>query len=82
MIRVLIADDSAFMRKVLSDLFKSQSDFEVVGTAVNGQDAIEKVKKFQATLRKSFNHLVSFNLADNRFTAANLIALLNRDFDA
>ena len=35
------------MRKVLSDLFKSQSDFEVVGTAVNGQDAIEKVKKFQ-----------------------------------
>jgi len=46
-IRVLIADDSAFMRKVLSDLFKSQSDFEVVGTAVNGQDAIEKVKKFQ-----------------------------------
>ena len=46
MIRVLIADDSAFMRKVLSDLFKSQSDFEVVGTAVNGQDAIEKVKKF------------------------------------
>ena len=47
MIRVLIADDSAFMRKVLSDLFKSQSDFEVVGTAVNGQDAREKVKKFQ-----------------------------------
>ncbi|MBR4904725.1 MAG: chemotaxis response regulator protein-glutamate methylesterase [Selenomonadaceae bacterium] len=47
MIRVLIADDSAFMRKVLSDLFKGQSDFEVVGTAVNGQDTIEKVKKFQ-----------------------------------
>ena len=45
MIRVLIADDSAFMRKVLSDLFNSQSDFEVVGTAVNGHDAIEKVKK-------------------------------------
>lgn len=47
MIRVLIADDSAFMRKVLSDLFKSQSDFEVVGTAVNGQDTIDKVKRFQ-----------------------------------
>ncbi|MBR4153688.1 MAG: chemotaxis response regulator protein-glutamate methylesterase [Selenomonadaceae bacterium] len=47
MIRVLIADDSAFMRKVLSDLFKGQSDFEVIGTAVNGQDTIEKVKKFQ-----------------------------------
>lgn len=47
MIRVLIADDSAFMRKVLSDLFNSQSDFQVVGTAVNGQDTIEKIKKFQ-----------------------------------
>lgn len=47
MIRVLIADDSAFMRKVLSDLFNSQNDFEVVGTAVNGQDAIEKVQKFR-----------------------------------
>lgn len=47
MIRVLIADDSAFMRKVLSDLFNSQSDFQVVGTAVNGQEAIDKVKKFQ-----------------------------------
>ena len=44
MIRVLIADDSAFMRKVLSDLFNSQSDFQVVGTAANGQDAIDKVK--------------------------------------
>ena len=47
MIRVLIADDSAFMRKVLSDLFAKQSDFQVVGTAVNGKDTIDKVKKFQ-----------------------------------
>ena len=47
MIRVLIADDSAFMRKVLSDLFNSQNDFQVVGTANNGQDAVDKVKKFQ-----------------------------------
>ena len=45
MIRVLIADDSAFMRKVLSDLFVKQADFEVVGTAMNGKDAITKVKK-------------------------------------
>lgn len=47
MIRVLIADDSAFMRKVLSDMFAKQSDFQVVGTAVNGKDTIDKVKKFQ-----------------------------------
>jgi len=50
MIRVLIADDSAFMRKVLSDLFNGQSDFQVAGTAVNGADTIEKVKKLKPDL--------------------------------
>ena len=50
MIRVLIADDSAFMRKILSDLFNRQSDFEVAGTAVNGKDTIEKVKALKPDL--------------------------------
>lgn len=50
MIRILIADDSAFMRKVLTDLFKSQKDFEVVGTAINGRDAVENVKKYHPDL--------------------------------
>ncbi|MCH3959194.1 MAG: chemotaxis response regulator protein-glutamate methylesterase [Selenomonas sp.] len=50
MIRVLIADDSAFMRKVLSDLFHKQPDFEVTGTAMNGKDAIGKVKQLKPDL--------------------------------
>ena len=50
MIRVLIADDSAFMRKVLSDLFGSQDDFQVIGTAINGKDTVEKVKKLKPDL--------------------------------
>ena len=50
MIRVLIADDSAFMRMVLSNLFKAQSDFEVIGTAINGKDAIEKILKLKPDL--------------------------------
>lgn len=45
MIRVLVVDDSAFMRKVLSDVFASEPDFTVVDTARNGQDAFEKIKK-------------------------------------
>lgn len=45
MIRVLVVDDSAFMRKVLSDVFAGESDFSVVDTARNGQDALEKIKK-------------------------------------
>ena len=47
MIRVVVADDSAFMRKVLSDLFTQQPDFEVVATAINGKDAISKVEKLK-----------------------------------
>ncbi|MBR6014042.1 MAG: chemotaxis response regulator protein-glutamate methylesterase [Selenomonadaceae bacterium] len=50
MIRVLIADDSAFMRKVLSDLFNRQIDFQVAGTAINGKDTIDKVKKLKPDL--------------------------------
>ena len=50
MIRVLIADDSAFMRKILSDMFNRQSDFEVAGTAINGKDTIDKVKKLKPDL--------------------------------
>ncbi len=46
----MIADDSAFMRKVLSDLFQKQPDFEVVGTAMNGKDTISKVKSLQPDL--------------------------------
>ena len=50
MIRVVIADDSAFMRMVLSDMFKKQPDFEVVGVAVNGKEAVEKVKTLKPDL--------------------------------
>lgn len=50
MIRVLIADDSAFMRKVLSDLFNREPDFEVVGASADGKDTVEKVKSLKPDL--------------------------------
>ncbi len=42
-IKVLIVDDSALMRKVLKEIIMTDGDLEVVGTARDGQDAIEKV---------------------------------------
>lgn len=42
MIRVLIVDDSAFMRKAISRAISSDPAFEVVGVACNGRDAVEK----------------------------------------
>ncbi len=43
MIRVLIVDDSLFIRTILRDLLKDSPDIEVVGTAVNGIDALAKI---------------------------------------
>ncbi len=45
MIRVLIADDSATMRDGLSSLLSQQGDFEVVGLARDGLQALEKARE-------------------------------------
>lgn len=44
-IKVLVVDDSAFMRKILSDILSETSQIEVVGTAKNGEDAINQIRK-------------------------------------
>ncbi len=43
-LKVLIVDDSAFFRNRIQAVLDSAPDFEVIGTAVNGQQAIEKAK--------------------------------------
>ena len=40
---VLVVDDSAFMRKVISEIIEASEDFEVVGTARNGLDALKQI---------------------------------------
>jgi two-component system, chemotaxis family, protein-glutamate methylesterase/glutaminase len=42
-IRVLVVDDSAYIRKVFSEILMQNPRLEVVGTAYNGRDALEKV---------------------------------------
>src|SRR5659263_688412 len=42
-IKVLVVDDSAFMRKIITDILATSSEIEVIGKAKNGQEAIEKV---------------------------------------
>ncbi|MDQ0206324.1 protein-glutamate methylesterase/protein-glutamine glutaminase [Alkalicoccobacillus murimartini] len=41
-IQVLVVDDSAFMRKVVTDILQADSDIKVIGTARNGADASVK----------------------------------------
>ncbi len=42
LIKVLVADDSAIMRMLTSDLIKNAGGFEIVGVASNGKEAAEK----------------------------------------
>jgi two-component system chemotaxis response regulator CheB len=46
-IRVLIVDDSAFVRKALSTMLQSEPDIEIVGLANNGKEAVEKVAELR-----------------------------------
>lgn len=43
-VKVLIVDDSAYMRVVLRDMLQSEEGMHVVGTAKDGLEAVEKVK--------------------------------------
>lgn len=44
-IRILIVDDSAFMRKSLSIILSSDPDIEIIGTARDGLEGVEMAKK-------------------------------------
>ena len=46
-IKVLVVDDSAFMRKVISDLLEEDPHIKVIDRARNGKEAVEKVIKLQ-----------------------------------
>ncbi|MFL0251813.1 chemotaxis response regulator protein-glutamate methylesterase [Clostridium neuense] len=43
-IKVIVADDSALMRKLISDMLNSDENIEVIKTAYNGKDLINKIQ--------------------------------------
>jgi len=46
-IKVLVVDDSAFMRLLISDILNADKDLEVIDTASDGKIAIEKTRDLQ-----------------------------------
>ena len=48
-IRVLVVDDAAFMRKMIRDIFPAD-EFDVVGEAQNGREAVERFCELQPDL--------------------------------
>ncbi|MEK4801878.1 MULTISPECIES: protein-glutamate methylesterase/protein-glutamine glutaminase [Oceanobacillus] len=45
-IRVIVIDDSAFMRKMITDILSSDERIDVISTARNGTDGIKKIEQF------------------------------------
>jgi len=46
-LRVLVVDDSAFMRRAITNMLKEDPGIEVVGTARDGKDAVSKVAELR-----------------------------------
>ena len=47
LIRVLVVDDSALMRKLLAQIIESDAGIEVIGTAINGEFALRKIEELR-----------------------------------
>jgi len=50
MIQVVIADDSAFLRQILTDVLEKSGKIKVVAAAKNGKEALEAITQFKPEL--------------------------------
>ena len=48
--RVLVVDDAIFMRNMIKDIFVQDGNYEVVGEASHGLEAVEKYKELSPDL--------------------------------
>lgn len=46
-IRVLVVDDSSFVRELITTILSTDKDIKVVGEAANGQEAVEKARELK-----------------------------------
>ncbi|MCK5097549.1 MAG: response regulator transcription factor, partial [Desulfobacteraceae bacterium] len=68
-IKVLIADDHAIVRDGIQQLLKKESDIEVIGEAIDGIQALEKVKDLNP-------HVVLLDIAMPNLNGLEVIGLL------
>ena len=46
-VRVLVVDDSAFMRKSLTTMLEEGKQIQVIGVARNGEEAVQQVQQLK-----------------------------------
>lgn len=72
LIRVLVVDDSAFARKVLRECLSTSPLIEIVGTARDGIDALEKIAQLKPDV-------VTLDLVMPNLDGMGVLAALSRD---
>ena len=45
--KIIVVDDSAFMRKAIEMMLREESSFEIVATANNGEDALKYIRELK-----------------------------------
>ncbi|MFS0751826.1 protein-glutamate methylesterase/protein-glutamine glutaminase [Oceanobacillus sp. 1P07AA] len=60
-VRAIVIDDSAFMRRVISDILDSDPRIEVVAVARNGEDGLNKVKQLSPDVVTLDVHMPKMN---------------------
>jgi len=93
-VRVLVVDDQAMVREGFAALLAAQPDVEVVGTAADGQAAVELVTELTAAGRRPDVVLMDVRmprrngieatadlLCDDRFTGLRVLVLTTFDLD-
>jgi two-component system chemotaxis response regulator CheB len=73
MIKVLVVDDSALVRKLLTDELNKQKDIEVVGTAMNPYIARDKIVKLKP-------HVITLDLEMPRMDGLSFLSKLMKHY--
>ena len=72
-IRVLVVDDSAFVRKAIERMLGTADDVEVVGFAADGEEGLAKARELRPDVPSSSSRIIAKLLAkspDDRYQSA------------
>ncbi len=72
-VRLMVVDDSAFMRKIVSDAASKVTGVTVVGTARNGLDAIENIERYRP-------NIITMDVEMPKMNGIEALKIIKRDY--
>lgn len=72
-IKLLVVDDSAFMRKIISDIVAEIDGLEVVGIGRNGVDALEAIPRFKPDI-------ITLDIEMPKLNGLDTLKIIKRDY--